>query len=87
MPAESWATGEARGLRLKWYIGSIVVGVAIIVGSLVAGRPVGSLLGVVWGVGATLRLLSVKGNGIDPSKSTIHRMRNREFREYANPLR
>jgi hypothetical protein len=86
MPVESWGTGEARGLRRKWYIGSLIVGVAIIIASLAIGRPVGSLFGVLWSVGATVRLLSIKGAGLDPSKSAIQRLRNRELREYGNPL-
>jgi hypothetical protein len=89
MPAESWGTGEARGLRRKWYLGSLIVGVVLIIASLASlalGHPAGSLAGLVIGLVGTLRVLSVKGHGIDPSKSTIDRVRNREFRKYGRPF-
>jgi hypothetical protein len=89
MPAESWGTGEARGLRRKWYLGYLIVGVVLVIASLASlalGHPAGSLAGLVLGLVSTVRALSVKGPGIDPSKSTFHRVRNREFRKYGRPF-
>ena len=86
MPAESWGTGESTGFGRKWPLAMIMAGVAIIVASLAVGRPVGSIAGLALSIGGTLRLLSVRGKGIDPSKSTMQRVRNREFRKYGRPL-
>jgi hypothetical protein len=86
MPAESWGTGESTGIGRKWHIATIVLGVAIIVLSLAVGRPAGSIAGLVLSIGGTLRLLSVRGRGIDPSKSTMQRVRNRESRKYGRPF-
>jgi hypothetical protein len=86
MPAESWGTGESTGFGRKWHIAMLVLGVAIIVASLAVGRPAGALVGVAMDVAGTMRLLSIKGKGIDPSKTTIQRVRNREFRKYGRPF-
>jgi hypothetical protein len=86
MPAESWGTGESTGIGRKWHIATIVVGVAIIIASLAAGRPLGSIAGLALGIGGTLRLLSIRGKGIDPSKSTMQRLRNGESRKYGRPF-
>jgi hypothetical protein len=86
MTVDSWGTGEATGLRRKWEVGSLVVGIVLVIASAVAGRPAGALVGLVIGLAGTVRVLSVRGKGIDPSKSTIQRVRNREFRKYGRPL-
>lgn len=86
MPAESYGSGEAKGLRRKYYVGSLLLSIAIVIGALVAGRPAGALLGAGLSIASTLRYLSIRGPGIDPSKSTLQRLRNREFRKYGRPF-
>jgi hypothetical protein len=86
MPAESFRSGEAKGWVRWYYRAGLIAGLVVIIASLAVGRPIGSLFGVVIGVLSTMRYLSIRGKGIDPSKSTIQRVRNREFRKYGSPF-
>jgi hypothetical protein len=86
MTVESWNSGEATGWRRRWLIASLVIGVVEIALSLALGYPSLSLAGVAIGVVATFRGLSIRGKGVDPSKSTLQRLRKREFLKYGRPF-
>jgi hypothetical protein len=86
MPAESFGTGEARGLRRKYLLVCLIVGAVGIVLGLAVGRPAISIAGSVVLVLGTTRGLSVRGRGTDPSKSTIGRIKDRDFRKYGRPF-
>ena len=86
MPAESWGTGESRGIGRKYHYAVLVACAVEIVVALALGRPAGSIIGLVGAIGTTLAILSVRGKGVDPSKSTIQRVRDREFRKRGSPF-
>jgi hypothetical protein len=86
MPAESYGSGEATGFRRKYLVASLILGVAIVIAALVTGRPAGALVGIVVGLASTLRYLSIRGKGIDPSKSAIQRVREGDTRKYGRPF-
>jgi hypothetical protein len=86
MTVESWNSGEATGGRRKWLIVGLIIGVIEIGIALALGHPSLSLAGVAIGVLATFRGLSIRGKGVDPSKSTLQRLRKREFLKYGRPF-
>jgi hypothetical protein len=86
MPAESYGSGEATGLRRKWLIAVVVIDLATVILALGTGHLSLSAGAAAIGVAGAVRYLSIRGKGVDPSKSAIQRVREGDTRKYGRPF-